>query len=426
LIHCFTTTEADIRGGLMVGTVMYVVSGDKAYSITSSYVVTERTGTVSGDGPVFMAHNMAATPDVLIVHSAGMSEIDTGAASVSSFSDPDLPAVNSITWIDSFFVVTSESGDAYQSGVNDTTFSSVDRQRAEADPDGLWRAIALGGDLLLMGKASIEFYGNAGNPTGFAFSRGPVLSVGLKGPYAVAGYEPGFSDTLIFVANDNTVRKLNGYTPEKISTPDLERLIEAVTDVTTLEMSVYVVAGHAVAVLSSDDWTWAYDISNGSWHERQSYTEDRWRCRFGINAWDKWFTFDRDSGKAFQISETSRREDDQPLVVDLRSSQQHRFPGRVWVKRASFDFVTGVGIAAGIDPIETNPRVLISWSDDGGENWGNPLERELGEEGQKVPVDIRRCGVSDREGRAWRIQCSDPVEFVFLGGAMDVEDRQAS
>lgn len=428
LTNVFDTTEVEPRGALLVGSVLYVVSGDKAYSVTKAgtvYTVTELVGTVGGTGPVFMARNMATTPAVLIVHSGGMSEIDTSGGAVGDFSDPDLPAVNSLCWIDSYFIVTSAAGRAYASGVNATTFSSVDNTTAEADPDGLVRAVAVGGDLLLMGVATIEFWNNTGNATGFPFSRGPVLSVGLKGPYAVAGMEPGFSDTLGFVANDNTVRLLNGYTPTRISNPDLERLIEAVTDPDTLFASVYVAAGHPCWVLSSPDWTWVYDLSTGEWHERKSYLADRWRAVFGVNAFDEWLTFDRDSGKVFKIDQTVKREDESPLVMDLRSTQAHRFPGRIGVKRASFDFVTGVGIDAGISPIETEPRVLISWSDDGGRTFGNPLERMLGTQGEDVSIDIFRCGLTNRRGRQWRLQVSDPVEVAFLGGAMDIEERAA-
>lgn len=423
LALAFSTIQTEARGSLLVGSVLYIISGNKAYSVTSSYVVTELSGTIGGEGPVTMARNMAAVPDILIVHTAGMSFIDIGATSISDFSDGSLPAVNSICWIDGYFIVTTEKGEAYQSGLNATTFSSVDRTTAEADPDGLYRAIAFGSDLVLMGFASLEFYGNAGNPTGFAFNRGPVIPVGLKGQWAVAGFETGFADNLIYVANDNTVRKQEGYTPTKISTPELERLIEAVTDVTTLEASVFTAAGHAYWVLSSDDWTWVYDVSTGNWHERVSYTESRWRCRFGVNAWDKWFVFDRDSEKVFQVSATVKREDDQPLVWELRSMQAHRFPGKAFIKRASFDFVTGVGIDAGIDPIESNPVVRISWSDDGGRTFGQPLTRPLGTQGEDVSIDIFRCGVTGRRGRLWKLQCSDPIELAFIGAAMDAEER---
>ncbi|MDC9825675.1 hypothetical protein PRN20_18225 [Devosia sp. ZB163] len=426
LINRFATTQTAIRGALLVGSVLYVVSNDKAYSITNGGVVTELTGTVGGSGPVTMARNMKAPiPDVLIVHSSGMSSINISGSAVTSFSDGDLPSVNSICFIDGYFILTTEAGGMYQSGINDTTFSSVDRTTAEADPDGLYRGVALGSDLIAMGFASLEFYSNAANPTGFASNRGVVVPVGLKGPWAVAGFEPGFSDNLIFVANDNTVRTMQGYTPAKISPPELDRLIEAVSSATDLIAFVYQAAGHAYWVLSGPGWTWVYDVSTGNWHERQTYGHDDWRCRYGVNAWGKWFTFDLDSGKVFELSSTAKRDDESPLVWTLGSAQSHRFPGRAVVNKASFDFEVGVGIDAGISPIETEPVVRIRWSDDGGRTWGNYLTRSLGTQGENVPIDINRAGMTGRKGRIWEMTISDPIEIAFFGGAMDVEERAA-
>ncbi len=423
----FTTTETDARGALEVGGVLYVVSGDKASSVTSGYVVTELSGTVGGTGPVRMARNMKTpVPDVLIVHSDGMSEINISGASVSSFSDGDLPSIIDIFFIDGYFFVISAAGRVYASGINDTTFSSVDNATAEALPDGLLRCIIAGRDLALMGEASIEIWGNTGEATGFPFTRSVVLSVGIKGANAVAGFEPGFSASVGFVANDNSVRLLEGYSPRRISTPELERLIEAEADPDDIECSVYVAGGHSCLVVSGSTWTRVYDLTTGRWHERMSYGDTRWRAHFGINAFDQWLTFDRTTGKVFKVEDGYPYEGTEPLLTSMWSTQAHRFPGRLLCKRASFDFQTGVGIAAGLDPIQTAPVVRIRWSDDGGRTWSNPLTRSLGAEGQIVPVDVSRCGLTGRLGRMWRWDISDPVDACFYGGAADYEERMAS
>ena len=56
----------------------------------------------------------------------------------------------------------------------------------------------------------------------------------------------------MFVAADRTVQRMVGFAPQKISTPDLDKLLEAVTDVSTIEMSVHVARGRSFAVVSSD------------------------------------------------------------------------------------------------------------------------------------------------------------------------------
>lgn len=422
----FSIGAGDLRGVQLVGSVLYLVNGDKAYTITKAgvtYTPTELTGTVSGEGPVIIAHNMKAPdPDILIQTSDGIDKIASGA--VSTFSDPDLPASNSITFMDSFFIVTSADGRAFASGVNDKTFSGNDYTTAEARPDGLVRGVTKGRDLLLMGQTTTEFYGNVGNPDAFPFSRGPVIPIGLLSTFAVAGFEDGFTGPLIFVGNDRVVYQLAGSSPTRISTPHLERLLAAIADPREIRASVFVSAGHSFWVLKWSEWTFIYDLSTGEWHERQSIGRVNWRASFGVNAFGEWLVGDDTSGAIYRVNDRSFREAGGPLVWEVRSTQMHRFPQRVAVLNASFDMVTGIGMDRGIAPIETSPKVSISWSDDGGRTFGNALLRDLGTQGEIVPIDVRRTGLTSRTGRQWRLQVSDPVDVSLMGGSMDGAARK--
>lgn len=425
----FTTGSSTFRGALLVDNTLYVSNGDKIYSVVKSvlgvYTVTTLGGTMPGSGPCFMARNMNATPQVLIVHSDGMSKIAAG--SVSDFSDADLPSPNSISFMDSYFLPTSENGYVYASGVNDITFSAVDKSRAEGAPDGLLRSIPSGSSLLLMGTTSIEFWSDSANATGFPFSRASVLRVGLWGRYAVAGYEDGFTEGVAFVANDNSVRRIAGYDAVKISRPDLEALIAAIDDHDTIEMSVYVDRGRPVYVVSSDDWTWEYSTATNEWNERKSLGQDRWRAHGGILAFDEWLTFDTATTNVYRIDATFARENADQLPYELRSAQAHRFPGEASITRAAFDMLTGVGIDAGVDPIETDPQVQISWSIDGGVTFGNPVFRQLGRQGErKRKIGVRDLGMTKQLGIQYRLVVADPVDVAFYGGAHEISPRMAT
>lgn len=420
LDEAFTAGSSSPRGAVLVGTVLYVINGDTCYSITKSgddYTVTALGGTVGGEGRVFMAHNMKTpTHDILVLTSEGMYTI--AGSSISSFSDGDLPASNSLSYMDGYFFTTTAIGQSWASDLNDTNFKDNSYVTAESQPDGLLRAIPFRGYLLLMGTYSTEFWSNVGNATGYPFSRGTVIPQGLWGIYAVAGYEAGFPGPLIWIGNDGVVYQLDGYGAQRVSTPHIERLIEAVTDRTELRASVYISAGHACWVLKSDTWTLVYDLSTGEWHERATRGQKNWRAEFCVNAFDEWLAFDETSGAVYRINDRSRREAGKPLVMEIWSSQQHSFPAMTVVNRASFDFATGVGMDRGISPIETQPVVSISWSDDGGWTFGNALLRELGTQGELRSIDIRQTGRTSRLGRQWKIQVSDPVEVSFLGGSM--------
>jgi hypothetical protein len=102
-----------------------------------------------------------------------------------------------------------------------------------------------------------------------------------------------------------------------------------------------------------------------------------------------------------------------------------KFPVGTVVGRADFYFVTGVGIATGDDPDQTTPDVEISWSDDGGLNWSNPITRTLGRQSESTQlVSLVSCtGRTSWQGRRWRLDVSSAVYAGFLFGTMSEDPR---
>lgn len=74
-----------------------------------------------------------------------------------------------------------------------------------------------------------------------------------------------------------------------------------------------------------------------------------------------------------------------------------------------------------------NPQVAVSCSKDGGNTWGNPLVRQLGAQAitQWNRVSVKNMGQSSIAGARWRLDCSDPVECIFLGGTQSSDPRAA-
>jgi hypothetical protein len=179
----------------------------------------------------------------------------------------------------------------FASDLNSTNINALSFASAEAKPDGLIRGVPWTGQLFLFGPATTEVWANAGTVP-FPFQRALVINRGLAGPYCVSGFEDNFSRALVWVADDNTVVQLNGYTPQQISPPDLNGLIEKVTDKTQLELSSFLSRGHGFLLLSSPTWSWVYDIDTGKWAERNSYLQARSRITGGVFAFDKWICGD--------------------------------------------------------------------------------------------------------------------------------------
>jgi len=67
-------------------------------------------------------------------------------------------------------------------------------------------------------------------------------------------------------------------------------------------------------------------------------------------------------------------------------------------------------------PNVINPMVAISWSDNDGLIWKNPLLRSLGVQGSSktTRVVVKHTGMSGPQGRRWRLDITDPVNAPFM------------
>jgi hypothetical protein len=419
------TTQTGFRGQILVSSTLYAAFSGKVRSYDSAGVETV-VGNLTGTAKVFWArNNKSPTPDLVVV------DPDNGAFSVSagsviSFADADLPAPNSVDEQDGYLIFTIGDGRAFATDLNAVTVNALNFGKAESKPDGLIRGLGYSGLFFFFGPETIEVWSDTGNPTGFPYSRSTVIGRGLAGRYAVAGQEDGFTKALIWVAEDNTVVRLNGFTAEKISPPDLDRLIEAVTNKNTLEASVYVSGGHSRWVLSCASWTWEFDLATQKWSERSSLLDGtgRWRATQGYYAFNKWLVGDDSSGDILYVDDTTYEENGDQQLFRIESGPVHKFPNRERVTRADFEFSVGVGIATGTDRIQTDPIVAISWSLDGGTSWGVPILRKLGAQGRaNTRVTVNNLGLAGPAGIRFRLDVPDPVYVSLTDATTTVELR---
>jgi hypothetical protein len=418
-----TSTAENARGAFYDGSNYYVAYEDTLRRFDSAGTETT-VAALSGAEPVYFAYNNAASPDRVVVTEDGAHTFTTGA--VTAYADADLPSsVTSVEFGDGFFFYTQANGVLWASGLNAVTQNALDFTTAQAVKDGLYRTTWWKGQLYAWGPASCEVYSNTGNASGFPFSRAAVFDTGLVGPLAITGWQEGFKKGLFLVAPDNSVHQVQGYDTAQISPPDLNRLIAAESDKAAIEMSSYVVGGHAFVVVSGTNWSWEYNLATQTWAERKSYLTHRWRAgKNAVYAFGKWLICDATSGAIYQIDDTYYKEADEPLIFTAESLPVEQDPLRLFVPRAHFKAAAGVGIASGADPAETDPEAMISWSNDGGVTWGNSLRRNLGRQGEgDQSIIINNAGLAGPKGRRWRFSVSAAVHVSLMGGFMDVEAR---
>jgi len=422
----FGTTQAAIpRGQLVVGATLYTVVGTKVYTSNSAGgAATALGGTLPGTTGVFLAANNASTPDVVIVAPGDGAFILSGG-SVVAYPDVDVGQPNSVVFHKGYFVFTYGDGKTRTSGINSTSVNTLDVATAESKPDTLYRPIPLGnGQILLAGSSSLEAWGGQ-NDTGYPFSYIATIPRGIVGPYAIAGHEDGFGQGIFLVGDDFGVSTLNGYATVKVSSPDVDRAIEATANKTTIRVSVFIAGGHSYVAVQGPDWCWIYDVGVQTWHERQSYLKLYWRAAYPIKAFEKWLCTDLDTGNIWQIDAATQDEVGQPIRMRIETGPFGSFPSPLRVNTIELYLTKGVGIATGTNPVQTEPDIEVSISRDGGRTWVSPRLLKVGAQSVQVGrIRAHLWGHADVQGVRWRFDCSSNVPLGFMGADMLAEKLQ--
>lgn len=423
LVNFGTTVRTGFRGMIEVAGVLYAAFGTRLVRFSSAGGAATDIGALNGTKKGFLARNNAATPDRVFVDPDGNIATFTTSAVTNSF-DSDLPSVNSVEQLNGYFLFTTGLGQIWASGLNAVTVDALSFTTDQTS-GGLLRGVVWNARYYAMGNKATGVYADQGLSP-FPLAKIDTIQRGIAGPYCVTGYEANFSKGLYIVGDDNSVYSIDGISLTKISPPDLDGLIEAVTDKTTLEMCSYISRGHSFIQISCPAWTWVFNINNQKWHERPSYLIANSRITQSYYSFSKWLCGDTLTGNIQQITNTARKEIDKPLICEVWSAPVQDFPQRSRGISAFFDFAVGVGDAIGEDPIATDPSVEISYSIDGGQTFSIPRIRKLGRQSLgKTRVRVNQIKAAGRQGYIWKIRMSDPVHFGLMGGEMTGEPRAA-
>ena len=374
-----------IRGLHVMGSYVYVVSGETLYQVSQAGTITT-IGTVSGTQDVYMTDNET---HVLICADAHVYAADS-----TSIVQVTAQRMNGATYQDGYGIVSLDGTEQfYLTGLDDmTTISALDFSTADAFADVLKGCISDHRQLLLFGKKTIEIWDNTGNAL-FPFQRSPggFIERGCVASGSIAKTE----HRVAWLGDDLAVYMTQGYQPVRISTPPIELLIAGVTDPSAASGFTYSQGGHTYYVLNFATLTVCYDFLTGRWHERQTFDADRWRghryARLGTNTH---LVGDFEKGRIYELdSEAYVDETDEGdyAVQRIVTSQVIDGEGhRIVMDEVELCIESGVGNVTGDD---TNPVVSLECSDDGGRTWSSPRDANVGELGDySTKVSWNRLG----------------------------------
>lgn len=410
----FTTVgEGPIRGQHKMGSVHFVISGDDVFTVNSSGIATN-IGTIGGTDTPIMDDNGTQ----VAIASNGKGFIATTTSVVQITSPQFIGSVDSVTYIDSFFVWNSSEIMQSSSPFDGLTYNGLDIAAADYDPDGGVRVFRDHDQIFVFGVDSIEIWYNAAiSSFPFAPIEGTSMEVGLKAKNSVAKVD----NSIFWLGSDErgglTVWRAIDYHPARISTHAIEKLIESATGTEDAIAFSYREEGHAFYVLTlPGQFTIVYDAATNLWHERETFNTDSWRVQNYLNVNGKNIVGDANTNQLFEMDLDALDDDGgtiERIATSIPIQGGDEYSTHFFVR---VDFESGVGLTVGQG---SDPQAMLSWSNDGGKTFNNEKFRSIGKIGEfRHRTYWRRLGQS--RVRVYRLRVTDPVKIAIMGGFSNI------
>lgn len=392
---------------------LFVVSGTKLYQVDNSGNATE-LGDIGAVSSIDMDANDTT---VVVVNTPNAFYWDNSTATFGQITDADFVALGAgdVEFVNNFLLFRQpNSGVFFGADVGSaTSFDALNFATAEANPDLLVGMKVDHVQPILFGAESVEIWDNVAI-SGFPFQRSVngYVELGCFNGKSIAKCD----NSVFWLANDYTVRRLNGVTPVRVSQHGIEQLIQNAT-ISTANAWSYSQGGHLFYVLSFNEVTVVYDATTGVWHQRQSYGYDNWSMGTHASAYGYELVGSSRTNKIGilrrdvydEFGDTQRMEwTYQPVYNEAR---------RAFHDRLEIICKTGVGTVTGQGQ---DPAMMLDYSDDSGRTWRSMPNRSLGAIGRYSDrVHWERCG-STPNARVYRGAVSDPVDVQIVDTQINV------
>lgn len=407
-----------VRGSLVHGSNLFVVSGSSVFSVDINDVSTVIGTLVTDTGMVGMA---SSGTELVIVD--GTDGWVWNGATFTKITDVDFVDASQVKFHKGRFIVNAPgTGRFYISASYDaTSWSSLDFATAEIDPDDLIAIEVDHQELWLFGEYTTESYYFSGNAL-FPFEPRPGASIewGCVAPWSIAKGD----NTVVWLAQTRNggrqIIKATSINPQVISTDAIEESLSVMTRVD--DAVAFVVKGqdrHLFYVITfpTADKTFVYDFSTGLWHGWDSFGAGKFRISTHTFFNGKSYMGDLINGNLYEFDGSTYSDNGQRMVRSRKTEHSSSNQNIIFCGNLELLFNVGHGLISGQG---SDPQVALYYSDDGGNTFGNVHTRSLGAIG-KYKNRVRFDRLGKYYHRVYEIRISDPVPTNLIGAYAELE-----
>lgn len=406
----------------------YFLNGEKLYrldraldSLGNETFTPVELGEITGTERAWFADNGKQL--MVLVGGKGYIVDESAIPIFQEITDPDFNAVGtpeSLVFIDSFFVVSTDEKKILKSAANDgLSWNALDFGSAESDPDAIAALHVYNNKLYALGAEEVsEEFQNQGLG-GFPFVRtGFFIDKGCYAPFSVIDTNNSFMWIGGSKNEGAAIWTLAGGGAQKVSTTAIDVSLQNFTleEISQAFAYSYAKDGHYFVGFSLPSVTYEYNTTTGLWNERQSQITNakkeveriRFRANSIVNAYGRVLCGDSQDGRIGVIDVDTYSEYGSEIFREFSTSPLSEFSTPLSVSKVELTMDSGVGDFEIIDP-----EIRMSTSKDS-KKFSDQLGRAIGRRGEFYKRCIwRKLGRFPRWA-IFKFSMSDKVKPVVI------------
>lgn len=375
--------------------------------------------TITVTGPTTFTYVMASDPGA----SAAPVGTYTVASSFARIVDPDFPAQpTTVAFLAGRFVITiNASSRYYWSALYDgLSWDALSFANAESSADSNVAVWQSNGQLIMFGSKTTEFFGVSGAlDAPFSSIPNTASEWGLAARWSVAKYDNTVACLVQNRMGQVMIAKMAGYVPQRMSTPDVDNIINSYSTVSDAASYSYMLGGHAMFVINfpTAGFTWLYDGFTQIWSCLKSQGITRHRAEIGFSFLTMTIVSDFETGLLYELTKDAYTDNGQQIESEI-ISENIGDPDldRLSINKFRVDMQVGMGSI-----VVENPQIGLSISRDNGKTYGAEMLQDVGPVGNYTNVvEWNRLGTA--RDFVFKLRMNDPYPFTLSSAIINPKD----